>query len=145
MIRRAFMVLELAHHWHMEGSPPKKELARSLLPRWHPARRHPPGWRRRWSVFLPSQPTGIHYVSSFSICPFIFHCLEMSERPCVLPLPWLHECVPTAVSGDTLCIVLGCTACQTSRMALSWGFPQFLHHYEYDLWGLWQPCQTTRR
>ena len=27
--------------------------------------------------------TGIHYVSSFSICPFIFRCLEMSGRACV--------------------------------------------------------------
>lgn len=82
-------------HGRVTTTKKKKSSRRSLLPRWHPARRHPPGWRRRWSVFLPSQPTGIHYVSSFSICPFIFHCLEMSERPCVLPLPWLHECVPT--------------------------------------------------
>lgn len=83
----------------------KKGLARSLLPRWHPACRHPPGWRRRWSVFLSSQPTGIHYVSSFSICPFIFHCLEISESPCFLPLPWLHECVPMAVRG-TRCVLV---------------------------------------
>lgn len=46
-----------------------------------------PSWMTAEMIGFPSQPTGIHYVSSFSICPFIFHCLEMSERPCVLPLP----------------------------------------------------------
>lgn len=88
------------------------------------------------------QAAGIHYVSSFSICPFIFRCLEMSERPCVLAPPWLRDCVPAAVGGDVLCIVLGRAACQASRMALTC-FPQFLHHHAYSLGGLWQPRQTT--
>lgn len=66
-----------------------------------------------------SQTTGIHYVSSFSICPFIFRCLEMSGRACVLPLPWLYECVLMAVRRDSLCIVLGRVVCQLSWMALA--------------------------
>lgn len=75
--------------------------------------------RGRSSAFRSPQTTGIHYASSFSICPFIFRCLEMSGRACVLPLPWLCECVLMAVRRDRLCIVLGRVACQLSWTALA--------------------------
>lgn len=95
---------------------------------------------------LAPQTTGIHYVSSFSVRPFIFRCLETSGRACVLCPPWLDECVLMAVSGDALCIVLGRVACQLSRTALDVDFllgpPCFRRCYERSLWGLWQPRQT---
>lgn len=69
--------------------------------------------------FSFSRTTGFHYVSSFSICPFIPRCLDISGRACVLPLPWLYQCVLMAVRRDRLCIVLGRVACQLSWMALA--------------------------
>ena len=111
-----------------------------FITQWHPAHGHRSAWWRRRSVFLSSPTTGIHYASSFSMCPFIFRCLEMSGRACVLPLPWLYECAPMAVRRDTLCIVLGRAACQLSWMALaevSAPASVFLRR----LWGLWRPSR----
>lgn len=50
-----------------------------------------------------SHTTGIHYVSSFSICPFIFRCLEMSERACVSsPAVTARVCTDGRQEGRTV-------------------------------------------
>lgn len=92
-------------------------------------------------VFPLALTTGIHYVSSFSICPFIFRCLEMSGRACVLPLPWLYECVLMAVRRDRLCIVLGRVGCQLSWMALAKVFIFFLRPLCFSV-TTWAACEV---
>lgn len=54
---------------------------------------------------------GFHYVSSFSICPFIFLLsgdlgVNMCSSPAAL------TCLPTTVRTDRLCIVVGRVACR---------------------------------
>lgn len=111
------MVLVLTFQWHLgsthtEESWLRREKERSFL--------H--NDTRRVDILLydgEDQATGFHYESSFSICPFILRCLDISGWACVIPLPWLYQCVLMAIRRDRLCIVLGCAACQLSWMALA--------------------------
>lgn len=83
-----------------------------------------------------SQTTGIHYVSSFSICPFIFRCLEMSGQACVLPpAVTVQVCTDGRQEGH---IVYCFRACGVPAVmdGLGRGFPQasvFLSHYKCSL------------
>lgn len=68
MIRRAFMVLELAHHWHMEGRVSNKKRAREIFIATMTPSSKTPSWMTEEMIGFPSLPA-----QWYSLRVFFFH------------------------------------------------------------------------